>query len=866
MAKAVFHHALADIGRSVFILACAALSQNITYFETGEEFAGPFPSWKNVKTDFSAKGDGATDDAPAIQAALNAMKTVNTNTWAVLYFPAGTYRINSTLTTTRVDHQDYLGISIIGEDPSATILSWNGPTGQNMFNLDAWYCKVGRLTFSGNGTANVGLMRDGGFSSICELSDLFFENMQTGIALGGPSGNGQAEHAIERCRFSNCSNSGIITDSWNTMDIWIWYCLFEDCGNGVYNSKGGYHAYENVLLRSRIADFGSSNAMPFTIVNNTSINSKCFIGGQSWGFQGLLYVQGNRIYNTLDAIAIANNSQYGGVASIIGNTIRSRNGNSGSCVGFTAGNHLSVDNTFTIANPIAAGGRTMSIGQRIVAPTAIAVPTDLQLPGTPAMKSRKIFEVQPSTGGDADEIQRKINAAANEPAGTNPIVHIPKGIYSLSATITIPAAQMQIVGDGGNENGTVFTWNGTGTEPGFKLLGPSRVTLRDMSINFVNSGADALTIENSDQAGGRIFCDQAYCGGNASNVKCTMAILVDGIENSDVTYINAGWGEFTNTGVMVKGGPTLSAGGVTNGQVSLLLGALGNNENRIIDVQNGGRVLAYGYRDETPVSGSLLNLGPTSSGAVSIAGMSWAAMPSATIPFIAINGFNGTLAYVGTSAGSGYNDNAGSMFIEISGNGSNTHVLGAAAYFSSQNSTSAANVWKDHTSPAAQAAFLNCFGGGVNQPIVDIPNVVNQVANAAIDTQAVRTMLSQILNLRIEPPNSRQAGTTDVKLVRMFVRASKDRMGLVFKRDAASSVFGTLQPDHKGARLSVDNTVIAGVGGYAIPSAARGIAVYDATGKAVLKMDIRGANDRYAAGKQIRSFSRKGVVVIRVIL
>jgi hypothetical protein len=31
-------------------------------------------------------------------------------------------------------------------------------------------------------------------------------------------------------------------------------------------------------------------------------------------------------------------------------------------------------------------------------------------------------------------------------------------------------------------------------------------------------------------------------------------------------------------------------------------------------------------------------------------------------------------------------------------------------------------------------------------------------------------------------------------------------------------------------------------------------------------MDIRGANDRYAAGKQIRSFSRKGVVVIRVIL
>ena len=30
----------------------------VEYYATGEEFAGPFPSWKNVKTDFGAKGDG----------------------------------------------------------------------------------------------------------------------------------------------------------------------------------------------------------------------------------------------------------------------------------------------------------------------------------------------------------------------------------------------------------------------------------------------------------------------------------------------------------------------------------------------------------------------------------------------------------------------------------------------------------------------------------------------------------------------------------------------------------------------------------------------------------------------------------------
>ena len=54
-----------------------------------EEFVGPFPSWKSVK-DFGAKGDGITDDSNAIQAALTALKTIQTNAYSVLYFPAGT--------------------------------------------------------------------------------------------------------------------------------------------------------------------------------------------------------------------------------------------------------------------------------------------------------------------------------------------------------------------------------------------------------------------------------------------------------------------------------------------------------------------------------------------------------------------------------------------------------------------------------------------------------------------------------------------------------------------------------------------------------------------------------------------------------
>ena len=39
-----------------------------------EEFAGPFPSWANVRRDYGAKGDGQADDTAAIQKALDDLR------------------------------------------------------------------------------------------------------------------------------------------------------------------------------------------------------------------------------------------------------------------------------------------------------------------------------------------------------------------------------------------------------------------------------------------------------------------------------------------------------------------------------------------------------------------------------------------------------------------------------------------------------------------------------------------------------------------------------------------------------------------------------------------------------------------------
>jgi len=129
-----------------------------------EEFVGPFASWKSVR-DYGAKGDGVTDDTAAVQRALTDLKAVATNSFSVLYVPAGTYRITQTLVTRRIGRNDYLGASIVGEDPATTVLAWDGAVGQDMLNLDVWYAKVSRLTFDGRSKAAVGLYRGDSFSS-----------------------------------------------------------------------------------------------------------------------------------------------------------------------------------------------------------------------------------------------------------------------------------------------------------------------------------------------------------------------------------------------------------------------------------------------------------------------------------------------------------------------------------------------------------------------------------------------------------------------------------------------------------------------------------------------------------------------------
>jgi hypothetical protein len=96
--------------------------------------------WLNVKK-YNAKGDGVTDDAPAIQAAINAASAAGGGT---LYFPAGRYILNAALTWAS-------GVNAIGAGARVSILQSTNQTLDCITGTDISGVTLQALQLSGPG-------------------------------------------------------------------------------------------------------------------------------------------------------------------------------------------------------------------------------------------------------------------------------------------------------------------------------------------------------------------------------------------------------------------------------------------------------------------------------------------------------------------------------------------------------------------------------------------------------------------------------------------------------------------------------------------------------------------------------------------
>src|SRR4030095_16282504 len=259
-------------------VVCVSLVQAQTYVPD-EEFVGPFSTWKNVKTDYGAVGNGIANDTAAFQTALDGLGLVGNAT--ALYVPAGTYKITATLTM-----EARLGIGIIGADPATTTLVWAGTAGGNLFDLNGVaYSRIMRMTLDGASSAGFLVYQayDGVgnyFDSGNAYEDMVFQDAAAGIN-GGGRGYGFSEVTILRSKFRRLTK-GIHLHNFNALNVWVWFSVFDQCGYAITNSPGAgnYSVYTSCFAGSTSADLYAAQGGGYAVRHSTSLNSQLFL---FWG-------------------------------------------------------------------------------------------------------------------------------------------------------------------------------------------------------------------------------------------------------------------------------------------------------------------------------------------------------------------------------------------------------------------------------------------------------------------------------------------------------------------------------------------------------------------------------------------------------
>lgn len=494
---------------------------------SAEEFLGPLGSWIDAR-DFGARGDGEADDTKALQRALDELGDQGKGRPAVLYLPAGRYRITRTLELT-----ERRGVSVVGDSPATTAIVWDGQRGGAMLWLNGVAeAQLERLTWDGSGTAGVGVGQWWNHKSVRQWAgsvrhvDEVFTDMAVGIAGGRMDGSNygsmDSEATVLRSRFVRNTVAGVSTGSFNALDWWVWDSEFENCGRGVTNQysqgsqtgAGNFAVYRSVFRGSTVADVSIGNTAWFGLYQNVSINSRRFFQAGDSGRNGAeIILVGNRVLDSVEPVAIEANNL--GPLIMIDNQIRSRVGASGPAVAmrgsFGVRDLISVGNRYTVPSPVAVRepekDRLWTIEDRQVERAAISadVPRRAQ---TPSRIERKVLEVP--LGASAKMIQAVIDIAAKMDE-VNPVVHLPAGTYHLDRTLRLPAqTRLQLAGDG---EATQLIWAGDPDRPMLELAGPSKATVRDVSLlKGLSMPAAGIVIHRADQPGGRVYADRTFMG------------------------------------------------------------------------------------------------------------------------------------------------------------------------------------------------------------------------------------------------------------------------------------------------------------------------------------------------------------------
>lgn len=766
--------ASSDGGANSVAPQSGASSSSASYVVTSDddEFVGPFSSWLNVKTDFGAVGDGVADDTIAFQYALNALQAPSSHA-SVLYIPAGTYKITSSLDYVSRNCSTYCtGKSIIGESPTNTILEWQGaPSGSSLITLDGINrMQFDRLTLDGQG-ALITLVNETMHQGCCydgsnEYTDDVFENAAIGIQAGDNSvGCCSAETKVDRDIFVNLTEAGISFEDWNALDWYVRYSTFEHDRFGVTNvyGEGGAINLDHNFFAYNTVDSCWGNGASQSYTYNTSYRSGTFVAGSPYG--NLTILLGNTVLSSqgtsismpgIGPMTLISNTVEGSViAAEGGQPVTFSNGTVATPNSYVT----SFSNTYVSASPFSVQNATYAVGDisgdltsindAAVSPSSINKTVPM-MPGPLPNYNRTIYEVPQSSSGTA--IQQTINQAVAENNGNRPVVHIPWGQYSVSSTISIPSnSDVQIVGDNIQ---TILNWSGSSSSPVFALLPSSHATIRNLQINAGSASAGIL-VQGNDQPGDRIYTNFVAEGSSGTSHN----LLVNGFDNTLVQMDDFGHGGQTDPNsisVLVVGGPRSEAGEATPGYTGLFMGSSCCNVGPSYRVENGATLILTGFWYEQGGT-NWLDLDNANGNFIgyedNIAVDSWGTVQRA-VPAISAVNFTGNLTIADSLIQNSYVNLAGSTPANVLmlGDGFNSVVTSPV-------------ISKTNTNPNTQAATI--YPAWLNGSVAY--TATDEVSSGTSRTGLLQSSLGQLSTYKDPPLVDLPTINEDVRLIDIVV-------------------------------------------------------------------------------------------------
>lgn len=562
----------------VAALLTILLFSSAVFAQDREEFNGPYNSWADVKKRFGAHGNGKDDDTKALQNAIDGLGNPVTGTnmgagaYVVVYLPAGTYCISSTLQL-----KGKIGVSIIGEDPARTIIKWTAKDSGTMLLCNgSAYFKVARLTWDNGGIRGmegIGVhwltrwnnAASRSFATLnIELSDMIFTpGFRYGIGGGtvpGPgTGANDSEIAIKRCKFQHCTVSGVEIVGFNAIDYWIWDCSFLGCNFGIHCTQGTYHAYRCYFSGSTFSDVHHNQGYYVSVRGCYSENSSAFSldDGMSCNpfkriFQDNIIVRPKVL--PVEFYHLGKITLMGNVINAALDTANRADINTKSwCPGIYE--VLSLHNTYGYKTPVRIASNPQhlysygdSYNPGAHPPAAAFLKT---MDKTPARVSRKVFEVP--ANADAAAIQMLIYQAAAL-KGQRPIIHFGVGAIYLDRPLIIPAGcDMQLTGDG-----MIYASMLTAKQPAPSQLpallivkGPSYISIRDLELESQTGGKinHGIIFQQVDQPTAQAHIDQLYSHADTT-------LYVNGLDHLYVEKDNS----FFADGNRIIGGPLVQQG------------------------------------------------------------------------------------------------------------------------------------------------------------------------------------------------------------------------------------------------------------------------------------------------------------------